>query len=368
MRQSKNDGITLIALVITIIVLLVLAGISISMLTGNNGIITKAGEAAKRTNQSKVDEEEKLNEIEEYINDAIERVDRSNLKIGQYVDYKPTKEWYQTILITSEESGYLEDIPVVPYIPSTSKWQILSINDDGSVDLTVNLDSSNSYVYANGAIGYNNIVYLLNNICNEFFRNDELGITARNMNINDIVKQLNEEGLEVIYTNPYGTPYGETIEFDNAYYPNLYAFENGSGINTTETKKDGITPSDQYYSEPTKEGASQAEKLTVTQNVNYLTIMKEEYFKDPNVFGLIYDGNYNLLSTRGVNEEGGYTQFGVVTLNGMSMGFEGLYYPTGDNNDGGGGGKLKPVVTVSPDIFIGNGEGTFDNPYKLSKD
>ena len=92
MRQSKNDGITLIALVITIIVLLVLAGISISMLTGNNGIITKAGEAAKRTNQSKVDEEEKLNEIEEYINDAIERVDRSNLKIGQYVDYKPTKK------------------------------------------------------------------------------------------------------------------------------------------------------------------------------------------------------------------------------------------------------------------------------------
>ena len=36
MRDSKNKGITLIALVITIIVLLILAGISISMLTGEN--------------------------------------------------------------------------------------------------------------------------------------------------------------------------------------------------------------------------------------------------------------------------------------------------------------------------------------------
>ena len=35
--EKKNKGITLIALVITIVVLLILAGISISMLTGENG-------------------------------------------------------------------------------------------------------------------------------------------------------------------------------------------------------------------------------------------------------------------------------------------------------------------------------------------
>ncbi len=40
---SKNsNGITLIALVITIIVLLILAGVSIAFLTGNNGILTQA--------------------------------------------------------------------------------------------------------------------------------------------------------------------------------------------------------------------------------------------------------------------------------------------------------------------------------------
>lgn len=38
--RKKNGGITLIALVVTIVVLLILAGVSISMLGGENGIIT----------------------------------------------------------------------------------------------------------------------------------------------------------------------------------------------------------------------------------------------------------------------------------------------------------------------------------------
>ena len=44
-KFRKNKGITLIALVVTIIVLLILAGISIVMLTGQNGILNRAGEA-----------------------------------------------------------------------------------------------------------------------------------------------------------------------------------------------------------------------------------------------------------------------------------------------------------------------------------
>ncbi|MBS6252874.1 MAG: hypothetical protein KH434_06605, partial [Clostridium sp.] len=44
---KEKSGITLIALVITIIVLLILAGVSIAMLTGDNGILTQATEAKK---------------------------------------------------------------------------------------------------------------------------------------------------------------------------------------------------------------------------------------------------------------------------------------------------------------------------------
>ena len=46
---KKQRGITLIALVITIIVLLILAGVSIAMLTGENGILTQAQNASKQT-------------------------------------------------------------------------------------------------------------------------------------------------------------------------------------------------------------------------------------------------------------------------------------------------------------------------------
>ena len=48
---KSTKGITLIALVVTIIVLLILAGVSIAMLTGNNGILSQAGRAKDRTRE-----------------------------------------------------------------------------------------------------------------------------------------------------------------------------------------------------------------------------------------------------------------------------------------------------------------------------
>ena len=49
MKKSVEKGITLIALVVTIVVLLILAGISISMLTGENGVITQARLSKEQT-------------------------------------------------------------------------------------------------------------------------------------------------------------------------------------------------------------------------------------------------------------------------------------------------------------------------------
>ena len=60
MKNKRNKGITLIALVVTIIVLLILAGISVQMLTGNNGILTKAGEARDLTGEKQVTERVQL--------------------------------------------------------------------------------------------------------------------------------------------------------------------------------------------------------------------------------------------------------------------------------------------------------------------
>ena len=61
---KKNFGITLIALVVTIIVLLILAGISISMLTGQNGILNRAAEAKEKTEDANKEEQRKLAQAE----------------------------------------------------------------------------------------------------------------------------------------------------------------------------------------------------------------------------------------------------------------------------------------------------------------
>ena len=54
--MRNNKGITLIALVITIIVLLILAGVSIAMLTGQNGILTQANNAGTQTREADIKE------------------------------------------------------------------------------------------------------------------------------------------------------------------------------------------------------------------------------------------------------------------------------------------------------------------------
>ena len=59
-KTKEAKGITLIALVITIIVLLILAGVTIATLTGDNGILGKANDAKTQTEQAKEDENLKI--------------------------------------------------------------------------------------------------------------------------------------------------------------------------------------------------------------------------------------------------------------------------------------------------------------------
>ena len=66
---KNKTGITLIALVITIVVLLILAGVSISMLTGSNSIIKQAQNAEKETEQAQIEENTTLLDYENYINE-----------------------------------------------------------------------------------------------------------------------------------------------------------------------------------------------------------------------------------------------------------------------------------------------------------
>ena len=60
---KKEKGITLIALVVTIIVLIILAGVSINMLVGDNGIITQAQKAKENMETAQIEEQKNLNEL-----------------------------------------------------------------------------------------------------------------------------------------------------------------------------------------------------------------------------------------------------------------------------------------------------------------
>ena len=59
-KYNNENAITLIALVITIIVLLILAGVAISMLSGENGILKQAASAKTETERVSAEEEIKL--------------------------------------------------------------------------------------------------------------------------------------------------------------------------------------------------------------------------------------------------------------------------------------------------------------------
>lgn len=72
MMFKKENGITLVALVVTIVVLLILASVSISLVLGQNGLINNAKEAKNKTTNATNEENYLVNKyIPDFINTAV---------------------------------------------------------------------------------------------------------------------------------------------------------------------------------------------------------------------------------------------------------------------------------------------------------
>lgn len=71
MKTKEMKGITLVALVVTIVVLLILAGVSINLVLGNNGIIIKAKEAAEKTAEAQEKEMTERNLLEQELENSL---------------------------------------------------------------------------------------------------------------------------------------------------------------------------------------------------------------------------------------------------------------------------------------------------------
>ena len=158
LKEKSTKGITLIALVITIVILLILAGVGIAMLTGDNGILTQAQNAKEKT--------EKASELE-----GIQlAVIGSETKNNEYLDILDAKSFKEEL----EKNFSSEELDVVA-------------NGDGSFIVTIN---DRKYYVNNDktVISSDNIIEI----------NDEQGL----MNFRDDVNNGNSyEGKAVLLTS-----------------------------------------------------------------------------------------------------------------------------------------------------------------------
>ncbi len=138
MKQSieinkSTKGITLIALVITIIVLLILAGVTIATLAGENGILTKANQASEKTKQANAEEQVKLAIQASYGTDAKINMNDLNTELSKIegLTYKDNP-----ISDTNKISSLPDKVKVDGYE--------VTINADGSVTVGDTIDEDDN--------------------------------------------------------------------------------------------------------------------------------------------------------------------------------------------------------------------------------
>lgn len=291
----KQRGITLITLVVTIVVLLILAGVSIAMVLGQEGITAKAKISAEETRGSQVEEaknmwklEQKTEEltngqqtktVEQLISELVgqglltekeqdiivgnpdkgivatgkitigsrtiifieQNAISSWLYIGDYVDYKPQEGVAAYDLITNETySGSSKNVAMTQE-PLT--WRVFNINEtQKTVDLIGT--TTNQVVYLSGARGDNNGVYLLNDLCNYLYKNDNIGATARSLNIEDVQNKIENKNSYENFTNKAGVTYNASSPYHYAT-PNYVPLNWDKGITGESDNKTLVSYTDE---------------------------------------------------------------------------------------------------------------------------
>ncbi len=99
-KLKNRKGITLIALVVTIVILLILAGVSISLILDNNGIIQKSKEARKEYGQAKENEQADLNNISDWIEKETGADENAVVEPQNINDWKYDVQDDETVIIT----------------------------------------------------------------------------------------------------------------------------------------------------------------------------------------------------------------------------------------------------------------------------
>ena len=451
MRKRTSLGekaITLIALVVTIVILLILAGVTITTTLGQNGLFIRAQAGRKEYEQAEVRDDLSMLITQYTWDKAAEKTDKS---LGDYLkdnratsakensDGKTLEVEYKNYVFTvDKDSGeitevgkgeggdspttptiipkvgdivsYTPDTPSTGYDLSTAKsgyssaqtidgtydpttWKIMEVDENGNITKLLGIGAKT--VSFQGSTGYNNGVYLLNDICKSRYGNASLGATARSLNIEDIESRMNSNGIAARnaykgYDNQciqYGTT--RKYKYTGSYtkYPAIYAQEKYSGVDvrdvtdgtqvitgsvdaTAQEKMNpsGKTQSEDVYTTPTADTSKAASTdLTCTQTY-YNVSQSSSYYDDANFYNMIFGtGTYCWLASRCVycNSNGARAYFGLRFVNGSRLdGYDMFYSYSGSY---GHNYRLAPVVSLGSGIQVKSGSGTTSDPYVIGK-
>ena len=319
-------GITLIALVVTIVVLLILAGITISLVFSDNGIIAKAREAANKTNEAIINEQAQMNDVTAAMENMLNGTGGSTsnnpnvpagLEIGSTVSYNPSGTYnWQAKYSSSTKNEITDDMTLNSNTGedfNIASWKVLGIDEEtGTVELVPNAQTKGT-VYLGDAQGYNNGVKLLNDACNSLYGNSVKGITARSINIEDIEKYMKEGALTEAhnYTSTqsntkYGNQVSSAYVSNNSKYPIMYAQEKLAVIDGIKNEEKGLDLSNQDTFIERTEGTNGT--ITTVTNIQpyqthwskdntFMSTAFKDYIKQDNTT----ENYYNLFMPSGTN-------------------------------------------------------------------
>ena len=343
---KKSKGITLIALVITIVILLILAGISISALT-QTGLFGRAKQAEQVSKEKEEEENATLgtyeDEIDKYLGDKsstgeklVDKVKDGTIKIGNYVKYTPdtvnSTAYNNLISNFGTYSGSTANTTSTLTQETTLNWRVLDVTDDGQVRLISELPTT-SKITLLGYNGYNNAVKLLDDACSTLYTNKQLASKVQNIKIEDITRYMKTQPtLDTALYNLADIKYPKILEQEenqtvkNSTTENKLGPSNQSTFVTGRDTSSTSTLKRTYWSKnmQTSDLEDGYYELFIN-NRSYYPIYwmssrcvsatsKDAYF---NVHG-VYSGNvhaYNLYISNGEEYSNDYAFRPIITLN-----------------------------------------------------
>ncbi len=282
--REKNKGITLIALVITIIVLIILAGVSIAMLTGENGILTQAINAGDES--KKAEEEEKL------------RLALIEYKAQKYTDNKDLKEFLESHKDILSVEG-----DTAPYTVIVDEYQ---------VEIDVNGEYvENDFQLAGPRPKVENIKVTIDGIIEPTNGSLEEGTTLQ-INFDTSIESGTIKSIspQLPYTTN-GTD--KEIEFTIIGTVN--------GVDYTITRKISV---ENKYRE-----LSEIEKAALTSEIEVFSTMENREIRDEYNNKIMIPAGFGIASDSGVNVTEG------IVIEDADNGNQFVWIPVGDINNNG---------------------------------